>query len=359
MKIILDTNILQKDLLMMSSRFSILFDYIAKTKTKISFPRIVYDELEANYKRELAKNINIYIRDKKNLEKILLNRDIPDISIDIESESLSYMGYVLEKLGVVKREIFEYKEGYLTKVVKRSIQRKKPCSGTGEEIRDAILWHSVLDIADEDDDRTVVFISNNTNQFAYKENELHHELVEDCKRLKLNVQYHASLEDFLKKHAEPIDFIDKRWITSNIDTDTILNEIKNDIEKQSMDDLVPLLNENQSPTGYFNLVQWSPEVESFYVYKMIDNSIEIEIQYSGEAEIECEVESIARREFYDQNYEVMVSPSTLMGEELIVRNLSEVSTSFEYLYPQLYITAAVTIKNNKIEYLRVVDFQIG
>jgi hypothetical protein len=358
MPIILDTNIIQTDFLMKSVRFDILIDYSKKTRNKIVIPEIVLDELRENYKRELLSKIHQYSRAKGSLEKILTNISVPNISIDIDKEVKAYIEHVLSRLYVQKEDIFRYKDEYLRGVIKRAVQRKRPCSGSGEEIRDAILWHSIVDIAKDAPDNSVIFISNNTNQFADKDQKLHPDLLIECKENEISVAYHITLEEFAKQHAEPIEFITAEWITKQVDIKDILKKIENEVESQASNDLISYLGDYQSPTGYFNLVQWFEEITSFYVYKMSDGSIRIEVEYSGEAEVECEVEAISRKEFYDQNYEVMISSSTSSGEEYIIRNMSEVVTSFEYLYPQLYLTLDLVVENDKVVNWKVVEFQL-
>lgn len=358
MPIILDTNIIQEDFLMKSVRFDILIDYSKKTKNKIVIPEIVLDELRENYKRELLSKMHQYSRSKGSLEKILIDINVPDISIDIDKLVKEYIAHILSRLYVQEEDVFGYRDKYLRAVIKRAVQRKRPCSGSGEEIRDAVLWHSIIDIAKGDPDNFVIFISHNTKQFADKDQKLHPDLLIECEENEIYVAYHISLEEFAKQHAEPIEFITTEWISKQVDIKNVLKKIENEVESQASNDLIPYLADHQSPTGYFNLIQWSEQITSFYVYKMSDGSIRIEVEFSGEAEVECEVETISRKEFYDQNYEVMISSSTSRGEEYTIRNMSEVVTSFEYLYPQLYLTLDLVVENDKVVNLKVVELQL-
>lgn len=53
MIIVLDTNIIQGDFLLKSGKTVVLLDYVSKTQSKFVMPKIVYDELMANYERGL------------------------------------------------------------------------------------------------------------------------------------------------------------------------------------------------------------------------------------------------------------------------------------------------------------------
>jgi len=47
--IVLDTNIFQRNFLMRSSGFVVLLDYLSKTESRVVIPKVVFEELKANY----------------------------------------------------------------------------------------------------------------------------------------------------------------------------------------------------------------------------------------------------------------------------------------------------------------------
>ena len=202
MIIVLDTNILFGDFPMKSGRFAILFDYVQKTQSKFIMPKVVCDELASTYERELLERLNKFLRAKGSLADALFQASLPFVDISAESETASYLKYVKDKLEVIDEEIFDYKESYLHDVMRRAMRRRRPCTERGEEIRDAVLWHSVLDIAQEAPDKTVVFISHNTKQFASGDNSLHPELLEDCSERGSTVKYYSSLESVRKPRCQ-------------------------------------------------------------------------------------------------------------------------------------------------------------
>jgi hypothetical protein len=165
MLIVLDTNIFVDDYMMRSSRFSMLLDYARKTETKIVLSKIVVDELAANYERLIRKHLSSLQDAAKALETFTFDVAAPQIAVDINDQVGRYLRFVKTRLGVQDRDVVGYKEGYLEEVLNRAIKRRKPCTDRGEEIRDAILWISILDTAESSGDK-VVFISRNTKQFA-------------------------------------------------------------------------------------------------------------------------------------------------------------------------------------------------
>jgi hypothetical protein len=52
MVVVLDTNIIQQDYFIKSSRFTVLLDYPHRTHSQIALPKLVLDELRGNLKRD-------------------------------------------------------------------------------------------------------------------------------------------------------------------------------------------------------------------------------------------------------------------------------------------------------------------
>ena len=353
MIIVLDTNILHNDFLMKSGQFAILIDYIRKTQSKVILPKIVYDELPVTFERELRKRLKEFVRARGSLAVLLQNK-LPEVNISVESEIASYLNFVKEKLNVGDSDIFDYKETYLHDVIERAIRRRRPCTERGEEIRDAVLWHCVLDIAGESPEKSVIFISNNTKQFASDDAALHPDLIEDYTKRNLKVIYFPSLDSFAKQHASNIEFITKEWLLSSIDVDAALEGARGLIETYAKYRLPSRLSEGKSSTGYFKMTQGSLDLENFYVYEMADGSLRVELTLTGETEVECEVEKIVRKEEHDYDYEF-----DFFSREYeyvpVTRYRSDVEYEYEYLNPTVSITLDVTVKDKEIVEWKVMD----
>jgi predicted nucleic acid-binding protein len=353
MIIALDTNILHDDFLMKSGRFAVLLDYVQKTQSKIILPKIVYDELAATYERELRRRLNQFVRSRGALAALLQN-SLPELNLLVESETASYLSYVKEKLNIQDKDIFDYKESYLHDVLERAIHRRRPCTERGEEIRDAVLWHSVLDIAEETTDKTVIFISHNTKQFTLDENSLHPDLIEDYTKRNLTVKYFTSLDSFAKQHASNIEFITKEWLLSFIDVNAVIEGSRGIIESYAEYRLSSLLPDGKSSTGYFKFIQGSLDVENYYVYEMSDGPLRVEVMLTGETEVECEVEKIVRKEEYDYDYEYDLA--TREYEYVpVTRYRSDAEYEYEYLYPVVYITLEVIVENKDVTEWKIID----
>lgn len=361
MIIVLDTNVVHNDFLMKSGRFVILFDYVEKTQSTFIMPKIVYDELAATYERELLSRLNQFLKARGSLTAALAQTRVPNIEIIPESEVSSYLNHLKDKLSVRDEEIFDYKESYLHDVVHRAIRRKRPCTDRGEEIRDAILWHSVLDIAQESSDKTVIFISQNTKQFSQGDGALHPDLLRDCSERAVTVKYFTSLDDFAKQHASVIEFINEEWLLASIDMDNVLEEAQKIIEvyaerslERKLSDSFNRHDQEQSSTGYFNPQQGSLNVETFYVYEMSDGSLRVEASFVGEVEVECEVEKILRQEVYDYEYEYDFASGEYDYVPLS-RQRTEVKHEYVYVYPEVSLNLEMIVRDKSVVSWKVID----
>jgi PIN domain-containing protein len=348
---VLDTNIIQEDFLTQSGKFEILLDYLHKTKSKIVLPKIVYDELAANYEREISKRFNQFLRAKGALASIMVNPKLSDTTLSISDEITAYLKHVKCRLGIKDEEIFDYKESYLHDVLGRAIQRRPPCTDRGEEIRDAVLWHCILDIAQEAKDKTVMFISRNTKQFACTTEALHPELIEEATRKGIIVRYFTSLDSFAKQQASQIDFITKEWLLEALDINDVLVAAEDLIQSLTKVKLSQSLSEEEYPTGYINIRRVSLDVNEFYVYEMSDGSLRIEVLYKGEVEAECEIEKLIPRG--DCDYGVTFV-NGMYNRKPINRFHQKVEAMYRYIQPTISLFVDVIVRDKEVTQLEII-----
>jgi hypothetical protein len=369
MIIVLDTNVIHSDFRMESGKFEILFDYAQKTHSMFIMPKLVYDELAATYERELLERLRDFLGAKRSLTAVLTETQLPKVEISTESEVSAFLNHLKDKLRVKNEDFFDYKEGYLHDVMDRAICRKRPCTERGEEIRDAVLWRSVLDIAKEAPEKTVVFISQNTKQFALGEGALHPDLLRDCSQHGVTVKYFTSLDDFAKQHASSIDFINEDWLLASIDTYRVLEEASGIIETfaelaldRKLADSYPQYGDDCHSTGYFNPQYDSgyQEIESFYVYEMSDGSLRVEATLTGEVEVECEIESITTKEEivtrqkygYEFEYD---SPFRELGYTPLTEHRRKVKCQMVYVYPEVSLNLEIIVREKAVVSWKVVN----
>lgn len=223
MLIVLDTNIIFENWMFDKPYHRAFVDYIDTVNCNVVFPQIIWSEIEARYRSQLKDALKIQASANGNVAKLLFDKKDPNVTkgyVDIDNSYANYSTWLLEKLRCGHHSIIDYPSNILPILAEKAIARIKPFGSTGEEFRDAILWHSVLEIAEEYEDlNPVVLISRNTKEFSDSndKSQLHPELQIELKGLKdCNVLYYSSLEDFIKYHHTPIAHIDSKWIEENV-----------------------------------------------------------------------------------------------------------------------------------------------
>lgn len=223
--IILDTNILMADFLLKTSPSHIqLVKFVRRANSSIVLPQIVLEETEAHYQRQLhAKRLSLE-KAMKDYQRIAGSElDIPEQCFERTIDN--YANYLGRQLwGLL--EILPYKQDYLDEVVSRAINRRKPCSSSGEGFRDAILWLTIIDFAKWYKSEPVVFITNNTRDFCDSDNRtLHHQLQEELTGLGLTIALYTSLSGFLAEHGTKTEWATKEWVLRSLAEKNIDGEL--------------------------------------------------------------------------------------------------------------------------------------
>jgi len=89
-------------------------------------------------------------------------------------------------------------------LVKRATERRRPCNSNGDGYRDTLNWLSLLAIAKDHPDEEIVWVSNNSRDFANdEESSLHDDLLADLTEAGLDgrVQWFRTLPDLLLELA--------------------------------------------------------------------------------------------------------------------------------------------------------------
>lgn len=355
MNVVLDTNILREDLLMKSTKFNILFDYLKKTNSKIIMPKIVYQEIAAVYEREIIDRLQGFRKAKGALEGALVGGSIQDFKIVITNEVEKYLAFLKKKLGISDNDIVPYKDDYLKEIVERAIRRTKPFSERDEGFRDALLWLTILDIARTTDQKILIFISNNVKHFA-SNGCLHYTLLKEAEDEGLTIKYYNSISHFIKDHASKIDYITSEWLVSAIDLDIINKKVIDMLESKGEYQLLKWAKlEGKKTTGYVNPISSFIGIDEFYVYEMMNGSLYIEALYNGEVEVEFEVEEEIEEYIrdYEYDYDIIENDFELQP---VFRSRSKSETTTKCFYPEIQVTIGITIEDKKAKGFEILDW---
>lgn len=287
MDIILDTNIIVQENFLRSKIFEVLIDYLERTNSKIVLLQIVKEEAVSQYEKAVSTKL---IETKKKIgefSRICFTTIGIDINIEVAKEIDAFINRLK---GLIKVELLyevPYSNDFLPEIVRRMINREKPCNLKGEECRDVIVWLCTKKLLREK--KSLAFISNNTSEFASSDKkDLHPDLLAELSQEKLELQYYINIDDFIKKHANKIDYITKEWIEeelSKIEIEAIIAECLlpdskafiNVIESKSEDKCVSL---------EFHNIDY--ELDDFYVYEMTNGDIYLGLVMSAHVTFEAE-----------------------------------------------------------------------
>lgn len=341
MDIVLDSNIYRNDILLRSKDIEILLDYITKTESNLIIPQIIYEEIIGLYERTLTERIVEFKKSYNNLN-LMLTEKVDKLSldsIDVNAESSKYENFIRNKLKVKENFIIKYQNDFLPEISRRAINRQKPCGEKGQGFRDALIWLTIIDYC-RVKKKQLVFISNNTEDFANSaKNDLHENLKNECESEGVKIHYYTSIKEFIDKHSTRIDFIDKDWISANLDNKEIETEALNELNRNSKRDIHYWF---QRVTGniceYYNVLNVNIyDKDNPTVYEMLDNRLIVNIVLSAEFEIEFDyyIEDSEYFNYHDEH------PSI---ERSFVSRI-------HYINAQIYVS--LTVKNNE-----VVDYEL-
>jgi predicted nucleic acid-binding protein len=245
MDVVLDSNIFISDFRMRSPRFLGLFDYLRKTRSMLQIPDIVYEEVVAKYRRDLSdkvRTLNKCVNDVKAkllsdkpfvLEnKKLLNE--PETWIKAQCDLLESRLDTPAK-NVHGNRFTNISAIDLREVYMRGIDRVPPASEQGEELRDVILWLSVIELGKMG--KQVTFITGDSG--FWDGTEIKPRLRRDIEEAGTKILMYRSVEDFVKEHAPAAEEASPQWVAKHkIDLtqddpliDSILDEISSTVEK--------------------------------------------------------------------------------------------------------------------------------
>jgi PIN domain-containing protein len=225
MHIILDSNIYSADYRMKGVAFQSLFEYMRRTESQLVLPRVIREEVVADYGRRLKK-------DAKELEEVWRRYHHLDLSDTVPQFQKPHgrrrMRELRQKLmkpmdGFVPTYVPEIAGAFIQEAFMRGVHRIKPANDNGEELRDVILWLWALAYSDAANTE-VVFISNDGGFWA-SDVEPHPVINRDVQSKNGRFHIFRSIQDFLKAHAPAPVEVTEEWAKKHFDIQRIEGEL--------------------------------------------------------------------------------------------------------------------------------------
>jgi len=213
MFIILDSNIYASDYRMKGVAFQTLFDYMRKTESRLVPPRIIREEVIADYGRRLKSESKDIAELWNRYRHLNLDRDpgkfrVPDALNEMKTLRRMMMKpsdgvkpvYVAETANVSTDEVFM-----------RGVRRIRPSNANGEELRDVIIWLWSLAYCKATNSPTA-FITQDSG--FWSKDGIHADMERDLHTNSLMSLY-RSIDDFAKQHSPAPVEAAPDWISAN------------------------------------------------------------------------------------------------------------------------------------------------
>ena len=215
MIIVLDTTILYRSPFKNSS-FVALFDLLSRSKdNSLVIPQLVIDEVGNKCREAIAKIQHVLKQQLQEFQRWTGERLSSPVTDDkVESAMATYERTLKDTLLRAGATIRSYPTTSHEQLVAKCLARKRPFSEDGQKgYRDALIWESILEILVEPASEKVAFITNNSNDFFEKgEQVLHPHLREDllrhgidANRITVFKDLHSFVDVYVKPTMEKLD----------------------------------------------------------------------------------------------------------------------------------------------------------
>jgi hypothetical protein len=260
MNFFLDSTLFQngKDVFLNNRLSQEFLNICRQQKFTIYISSVVIDEIRRQFNIFISNQIkNVRtgigaINTIPNMQSI--NLHIPQLEEAMELFDSYFQS--LQDDGIVK--VVPYSNDFLPELIHRSIHRIKPFTESKQEFRDAVIWFSYAQLAEDQQLENCFLISGNTTDYLNKEGQLYEELAEKSQRFILFKDVHALLntsfmEPFKATNVLVVSLKMKKW-----DSNTILNFLEDNtsrsyVLKRLTDDLDgPLADELWSSSSHFS-----------------------------------------------------------------------------------------------------------
>lgn len=303
MKIILDTNVITEDYRLQGARILKLSDAAHKLGYQVYIPQIVIDEIFHQYKEELEEAVRKYRRGCRLVNHLRYNGvkdSLGDDFVDKECAEMQTNYYKrLKSLGI---DLLPYPKTEHNVIVHKELYQKKPFFNSMKGYRDSLIWETVkaelIQVKDLLGEVQILFLSNNTNDFANaKDKTLHSDL-----------EGELTEHGFLGNEVELVSKIDKFFserINSEFEElDNIAKSLKNKKKYNRIDldaELTTALYDAYVVGNYIGEAEGVlPEycenptinevslgsVDTLSVHKLTDDTVVVECEVTASADIE-------------------------------------------------------------------------
>jgi hypothetical protein len=214
MDVILDSNVILEDPAFVRAQFGELFAYLRRTNSRLVIPTTVRDEVEARFRERLSE----FIEDARNAWEHVKKlsggsySSLPHVDVSRAVKSLR------DRMQHPNRDVLdslfpELRDVEFDEVVRRGIERRRPASAKGEELRDVIVWLHVKRYASQKKSE-IGFVTRDLGfRISKDEQKLHPDLAAELAAAGLSVSFHPDIGSFLRTQALTEHPITEAWLS--------------------------------------------------------------------------------------------------------------------------------------------------
>ena len=180
MHIVPDANVIIAEGYGDSYDFRVLIDALNNISLgyTLCVPESVLDEVAAKFERDFDDDTREIRRRIRNLswrlDRVLSS---PIEGLDKENEVALFRSRMEARFSASNRQILEYPDISHEELVRRAAARIRPFNESGSGYRDALIWETVLNLAESVDSQVALITSD--NDFRNRSGELHSDLVNE------------------------------------------------------------------------------------------------------------------------------------------------------------------------------------
>ena len=279
MKIVIDSNIFIADFGFNSPNWKVLSEYATEFENvRICIPQVVLDEVSYHYKSRIDE-INATISKVKKSLRTIGEGNINFTLIDDKE-------YVqLFKKNIVC-DILPYPTNMLEELIQRTIKRIKPAKPDGKDVRDTLIWLQIKELANDDDNKEVIFVTDNKADFCANDpKSLSNDLIQESAGL--NIKIYSSLKCVVEEYITPLL---KDYSSPELTLSKLYDEIAgfdfadivcDDISNYDIADYIESNYGYSGCRGLDNICNDENNIESYTITPMLDAKVVVNLSIKG------------------------------------------------------------------------------
>jgi len=204
--IVLDSTVFWDDPNLKSGAWALLREFIQRSDSTVFAPEVVIDEVEAKFAKRFDEAAE-EVRNAAHSLARLIDDEYKFPELDRSRELARYSGRFRSRLKQLGVGTLPYPSVSHTELVKRQASQQRPFQAKGTGYRDALIWHSLLELLKGFNTNCVLVTKNSLDFSASKESPttIHSDLQKDVNNLGIKgmVSVSKDLDAFLDEYAKP------------------------------------------------------------------------------------------------------------------------------------------------------------